>query len=54
MNIEIPTNPDFDSSIEIKEDDITTSSQIFNQLIFDMLSGDEKGILLPERVYKEI
>lgn len=42
MNIEIPTNPDFDSSPDIKEEDIMTSSQIFNQLIFDMLSGDEK------------
>lgn len=42
MNIEIPTNPDFDANTEIKEEDIMTSSQIFNQLIFDMLSGDEK------------
>jgi len=42
MNIEIPTNPDFDESPEVKEEDIMTSSQIFNQLIFDMLSGDEK------------
>ena len=41
LNIEIPSNPDFDSK-EVKEDDITTSSQIFNQLVFDMLSGDEK------------
>jgi len=42
MNIEIPTNPDSDASTEVKEEDIMTSSQIFNQLIFDMLSGDEK------------
>lgn len=42
LNIEIPTNPDFDASMEITEDDITTSSQMINQLIFDMLSGDEK------------
>ena len=42
LNIEIPTNPDFDSEQEILEDGIITSSQIFNQLILDMLSGDEK------------
>ncbi|MBI2271139.1 MAG: hypothetical protein HYU69_12405 [Bacteroidetes bacterium] len=42
LNIDIPTNPDFDSSPEIKEDEIMTSSQIWNQIIFDMLSGDEK------------
>lgn len=42
MNIEIPTSPDFKASDEFKEDDIVTSSQIFNQLIMDMLSGDEK------------
>jgi hypothetical protein len=42
LNIEIPTNPDFYSTQKIREEDIVTSSQIFNQLIFDMLSGDEK------------
>lgn len=42
MNIEIPINPDFDNAGEIKEDEIMTSSQIFNRLVFDMLSGDEK------------
>jgi hypothetical protein len=42
LNIEIPTNPDFDNAGEIKEDEIMTSSQIFNRLVFDMLSGDEK------------
>ena len=42
MNIEIPTNPDLDGNHEIKEEDIMTSSQIFNRLVFDMLSGDEK------------
>ncbi len=49
MNIEIPTNPDFNSDSEIKEEDITTSSQLFNQLIFDMLSGDETK----EKYYQE-
>ncbi|WOK09360.1 hypothetical protein RT717_11990 [Imperialibacter roseus] len=42
LNIEIPTNPDFDSEEEISEKDILTPSQIFHQLVFDMLSGDEK------------
>jgi hypothetical protein len=42
LNIEIPTNPDFDASMEIKEEDITTHSQMFSKLLFDMLSGDEK------------
>lgn len=42
LNIEIPTSCDFDSEEEITETDIFTSSQIFNQIIFDMLSGDEK------------
>lgn len=42
LNIEIPTNPDFDSNSEIKEEDITTSSQMFNRIILDMLFGDEK------------
>lgn len=53
MNIEIPTNPDFDSSTEIKEDDITTSSQMFNQLIFDMLSGDEKKASYYQNEFKK-
>ena len=42
LNIEIPTSYDFDSDKEITEKDIFTSSQIFNQVIFDMLSEDEK------------
>lgn len=42
LNIEIPTSYDFASDKEITENDIFTSSQMFNQLIFDMLSGDEK------------
>lgn len=42
LNIEVPTNPDFDTHIEISDKDITTSSQVFNQIILDMLSGDEK------------
>jgi hypothetical protein len=42
LNIEIPTNPDFDLSPEIKEEDIMTSSEIFNKIILDMLSNDEK------------
>lgn len=42
LNIEIPTNPDFDSMNEINEDSIMTPTQMLNKLIFDMLSGDEK------------
>ncbi|MDR2948546.1 MAG: hypothetical protein LBV71_05005 [Prevotella sp.] len=41
LNIEIPTNPDFDAQQEVLEKDITTSSQMFNQIILDMLSEDE-------------
>jgi hypothetical protein len=53
MNIEIPTNPDFDESTEIKEEDIMTSSQLFNQLIFDMLSGDEKRAYYYQNQFKQ-
>jgi hypothetical protein len=53
MNIEIPTNPDFDESPEVKEEDIMTSSQIFNQLIFDMLSGDEKKASYYQNEFKK-
>jgi len=42
LNIEIPTNPDFDNMDEINEDSIMTSTQMLSHLIFDMLSGDEK------------
>lgn len=41
LNLDIPTNSEHDHK-EINESDIITSSQIFNQIIFDMLSGDEK------------
>ena len=41
INVEIPTNEDFDDK-EINENEIMTSSQITNQIILDMLSGDEK------------
>lgn len=40
INIEIPTSGQ--ASSEINEDDIMTSSQMFNRLILDMISGDEK------------
>lgn len=40
LNIEIPTNPDFDNREEITEDDITTPSQMIYKLILDMLSED--------------
>lgn len=40
LNIEIPTS--LDPNNDILEKDIYTSSQIFNQIILDMLSGDEK------------
>jgi len=42
LNIEIPTNPDFDATNKISEDDIVTSSQILNQIMLDIISGDEK------------
>lgn len=42
MNIEIPTNPYFEGKSEINEENIITSSQVFNQLFSDILSGDEK------------
>lgn len=42
LNIEIPTNPDFGVSMDMPEKEIITSSQMFNQIILDMLSGDEK------------
>jgi hypothetical protein len=53
INIDIPTNPDYDSSTEIEEEDITTGSQIFNQLIFDMLSGDEKRASFYQNEFKK-
>lgn len=53
INIDIPTNPDYDSSPEIEEEDITTGSQIFNQLIFDMLSGDEKRASFYQNEFKK-
>ena len=40
LNIEIPTNLDFDNRKEITEDDITTPSQMIYKLILDMLSED--------------
>lgn len=42
LNIEIPTNPDFDSEEVINEEGIMTSAQMFYRLFMDMLSGDEK------------
>jgi hypothetical protein len=42
LNIEIPTNPDFDNDTKINESNIITSAQMFNRLILDMLSEDEK------------
>lgn len=42
LNIEIPTNIDLVTHVKISDKDITTSSQIFNQIILDMLSGDEQ------------
>lgn len=43
LNIEIPTNPDYDSSSDIREEDIMTSSQIIYRIIMDMLSGDNQA-----------
>lgn len=43
LNVELPTNPpDSDFGDGINEDNIITQSQIFNKLIFDILTGDEK------------
>lgn len=42
LNIDIATNSDFDNSSDIKESDIVTGSEMTNQIIFDMLSGDDK------------
>lgn len=42
LNIDIPTNPDFDAKADIKESDIVSSTQIFTQIIFDMLLGNEE------------
>lgn len=42
LNVELPINPDFDAHEEFSEENITTSSQIFNQIVLDMLSGDEE------------
>ncbi|WP_439474807.1 hypothetical protein [Algoriphagus formosus] len=54
VNFEIPTNPDFDYKPEIKEEDIITPTQIFNQLIFDMLSGDEKRASYYKNEFKKV
>lgn len=43
LNIEIPTNSDFDAALEVKDEDIHTSSQLLYKIIFDMLLGDEKS-----------
>lgn len=53
LNIEIPTNPDFELNTEVKEEGIVTFSQIFNQLIFDMLSGDEKRASYYQNEFKK-
>lgn len=42
MEIEIPTNPDYDPNNEINPDDVTTGSQIMFKLITDLLSEDKK------------
>ena len=42
INIEIPTSPDIDSTIDINEESIQTSSQILYRVIMDILSGDEE------------
>jgi hypothetical protein len=53
LNIEIPTNPDFESDIEINEDNIMTSSQMFNRLFMDMLTGDEKTASFYKNEFKK-
>lgn len=42
LNIDEPDPEEFGLDRAIKEDDITTSSEIFYQLVTDMLSDDEK------------
>lgn len=41
LNIQIPTSDDFTADNPPKEKDIITFSQIINQVILDLLSGDE-------------
>lgn len=53
LNVEIPTNPDFEFEGEITEEDIMTSSQMFFRLIMDMLSGDEKQASYYKNQFKE-
>lgn len=53
LNIEIPTNPDYDLQTEITEDEITTSSQMFFKLIMDMLSGDDKTASFYQNDFKK-
>jgi hypothetical protein len=42
LNIEIPTSGDYDADHDIDEDKITTGTEMMSQMIFDMLSDDER------------
>lgn len=42
LNIEIPTNPDFDNK-NIEEENVISSSEILYKIIMEVLSGDEKS-----------
>lgn len=40
MNVEIPTNSDFDNQ-DIKEKDVVTGSELMNRVMIDILTGNE-------------
>ncbi len=42
LNIEIPTNPDFDNK-NIEEENVISSSEILYKIIMEVLSGDEES-----------
>lgn len=42
LEIEIPTNPDYDGTSQVNHEEILTGSQILFKLIGDLLSEDEK------------
>ncbi len=42
LNIEIPTNPDFDNN-NIEEENVISSSEMLYKIIMEVLSGDEES-----------
>ncbi len=53
LNVDIPASADDNLSSDIDESDIITSSQMLNQLIIDMLSGDEKKATFYQNEFKK-